>query len=92
MYLLGNLPFFKIHVNCFMAGDDSLCASAAQNACCGRGTWCSSLSFEAFLLPDSVQFRCSAVSDYLRPHGLQHARPPVHLISSLTGMKLLAKN
>ena len=24
----------------------------------------------------SVQFSCSAVSDSLRPHGLQHARPP----------------
>ena len=23
MYLLGNLPFFKIHVNRFMAQDDS---------------------------------------------------------------------
>ena len=28
MHLLGNLPFFKIHVNCFMAGDDSPCANA----------------------------------------------------------------
>ena len=28
MYLLGNLPFFKIHVNCFMAQDDSPCAKA----------------------------------------------------------------
>ena len=28
MYLLGNLPFFKIHVNCFMARDDSPCANA----------------------------------------------------------------
>ena len=28
MYLLGNLPFFKIHVNCFMTQDDSPCASA----------------------------------------------------------------
>ena len=25
---------------------------------------------------DSVQFSCSVVSDSLRPHGLQHARPP----------------
>ena len=24
----------------------------------------------------SVQFRCSVVSDSLRPHGLRHARPP----------------
>ena len=27
IYLPGNLPFFKIHVNCFMAPDDSPCAS-----------------------------------------------------------------
>ena len=26
-YLLGNLPFFKIHVNGFMAQDDSPCAN-----------------------------------------------------------------
>ena len=26
----------------------------------------------------SVQFSCSVVSDSLRPHGLQYARPPVH--------------
>ena len=26
IYLLGNLPFFKIHVSCFMACDDSSCA------------------------------------------------------------------
>ena len=28
LYLLGNLPVFKIHVNCFMARDDSLCANS----------------------------------------------------------------
>ena len=27
MYLLGNLPFFKIHVNHFMAQDNPPCAS-----------------------------------------------------------------
>ena len=26
MYLIGNLPFFKIHVHCFMAWDDLPCA------------------------------------------------------------------
>ena len=58
MYLLGNLPFFKIHVNCFMAGDDSPFAILSQNACCGRGVLSLSvslsvtitLSLEAFLL------------------------------------------
>ena len=28
VYLLVNLPFFKIHVNCFMAQDGSPCANA----------------------------------------------------------------
>ena len=28
MYLLGNLPFFKINVNCSMARDDSPCVNA----------------------------------------------------------------
>ena len=27
IYLLGNLPFIKIHVNCFMTQDDSPCAN-----------------------------------------------------------------
>ena len=31
---------------------------------------------EPFLVLSSVQFSCSVVSDSLRPHGLQHARPP----------------
>ena len=37
MYLLGNLPFFKIHVNCFMAGDDSPCTILSLNIFCGGG-------------------------------------------------------
>ena len=31
------------------------------------------------LQTDSVQFSCSVVSDSLRPHGLQHTRPPCPL-------------
>ena len=36
------------------------------------------LCFLLFVLlqPSSVQFSCSVVFDSLRPHGLQHARPP----------------
>ena len=34
------------------------------------------LSACLLLLITSVQFSCSVVSDSLRPHGLQHARPP----------------
>ena len=32
-----------------------------------------------FTKDQSVQFSCSVVSDSLRPHGLQHARPPCPL-------------
>ena len=48
LYLLGNLPFFKIHVNHFMAWDNSPWPMLPQNACCGWGAWCHSLSFETF--------------------------------------------
>ena len=38
IYLLGNLPFFKIHVNHFMAQDDSPCANAISKCMlCLRG-------------------------------------------------------
>ena len=29
-----------------------------------------------YYMPKSVQFSCSLMSDSLRPHGLQHGRPP----------------
>ena len=35
MYLLENLTFFKIHVNHFMAWDDSPVPMLSQNTCCG---------------------------------------------------------
>ena len=42
--------------------------------------WCSSLlslSLSlALLIPFSVQFSCSVMSDSLQPHGLQHTSPP----------------
>ena len=34
------------------------------------------LCTQVLCLQSSVQFSCSVVSDSLRPHGLQHARPP----------------
>lgn len=51
MYLLGNLPFFKTHVNCFTA-HDSPCAFLSQNARCGRGAWCHFLRLDICLLSD----------------------------------------
>ena len=49
---------------------------------CRGPTECSSLNSK-ILIPDtiyfnflSIQYSCSVVSDSLRPHGLQHARPP----------------
>ena len=47
----------------------------SQNACCGWGAWCHSLSFETFSFSNSVQPSRSVVSNSLWPHGLQHARP-----------------
>ena len=32
--------------------------------------------YETLLVTNSIQFSCSVVSDSLRPHGLQHTRPP----------------
>ena len=36
------------------------------------------------LIFNSVQFSCSVMSDSLRPHELQHARPPYHQLSEFT--------
>ena len=38
-YLYGNLPFYKIQVNCFMAWDESFGARLSQNASYGGGAW-----------------------------------------------------
>ena len=35
IHLLGNLPFFKIHVNHFMAWDDSPCANVISKCMLG---------------------------------------------------------
>ena len=35
-YLLGNLAFFRICVNCFIPGDDSPCAMLSQSVCGGE--------------------------------------------------------
>ena len=37
IYLLGNLPFFRIHVNHFMAGDDSPAANVISMHVVGEG-------------------------------------------------------
>ena len=43
IHLLGNMPLFKIHVNCFMARGESPCAILSQNACCERWAWYNTL-------------------------------------------------
>ena len=49
MYSLRKLPFFKIHVNCFMAKDDSPGANAISNCMLWlRGLPGETLKFEAF--------------------------------------------
>ena len=45
-----------------------------ESALCIR--WPKYWSFSISPSNESVQFSCSVVSDSLRPHGLQHARPP----------------
>ena len=46
IYLLGNLPFFKIHVNSFTARGDSLCANVISKCMLWvRGLVCQSLEF-----------------------------------------------
>ena len=46
------------------------------------GSWlCLTYGFFIF---SSVQFSCSVVSDSLRPHELQHARPPYHQLPEFT--------
>ena len=47
MYLLGNLPFFKIHVHHFVAGDDSPGANVVSMHVVGEGPG-GTLSFETF--------------------------------------------
>ena len=97
LYLLGNLPFFKIHVNRFMAWDDSPYANVISK--CTLWVRCL-VPFSEFwdiqLSPilwdpmncrppvSSVQLSYSVVYDSLRPHGLQHASPPCPIPASRT--------
>ena len=55
----------------------------SQNTSCGWGAWCHSLSFKTFLsfinrrlVTVSAQFSHWVLSDSLRSHESQHARPP----------------
>ena len=41
--LPGNLPFFKIHINHFMAQDDSPAAHVISMQVVGEGAWCHAL-------------------------------------------------
>ena len=54
----------------------ALCVTHCTNLPAGRNT-CSTIRCNILLASvSSVQFSHSVVSDSLRPHGLQHARPP----------------
>ena len=48
IYFLGNLPFFKIHVNHFMARDSSPCSNVTSKCMLWKRSLCQSLSFETF--------------------------------------------
>ena len=45
---------------------------------------------EMIKLLSSVQFHCSVMSSSLRPHGLQHARPPLSITNSRSLLKLIS--
>jgi len=47
-HLLENLPFFKIHVNHFMARDSSPCSNVTSKCMLWKRSLCQSLSFETF--------------------------------------------
>ena len=68
--MLGKLPFFKIHVNSFMAQDDSPCASVISKCM----LWVRGLGPVPEFWDISVQFSHSVRSNSLYPHGQQHAR------------------
>ena len=48
----------------------------ADGDCSHKIKRCLLLGRKAVINLSSVQFSCSVMSDSLRPHGLQHARPP----------------
>ena len=50
MYLLGNLLFFKTHINCFMAKDDSPCAESISKCMLWEWSLVQLSLFEVFLL------------------------------------------
>ena len=52
-------------------------AFSLMNAVCHRHLFRCSFSVHCHQF-SSVQFSCSVMSNSLRPHGLQHARPPIH--------------
>ena len=70
--MLGNLPFFKIHVNHFMAQNDSCCACVTSKCM----LWVRGLVPLSEFWDISVQFSSSVMSSSLYPHRQQHARLP----------------
>ena len=77
-HLLGNFPVFKIHVSCFMDGDESPCANAISKCMLWeRGLvhlsqfWGDSLSdyqlANRYIEKKERKWICSVVSDSLRP-------------------------
>ena len=77
------MPFYKIQIILFMALMTDLVPKLSQNPSYGWGAWCLSLSFKTFLsfinrrlVTVSAQFSHWVLSDSLRSHESQHARPP----------------
>ena len=66
----------------------TISSSATPFSSCPPSSPASVFSSESALYISSVQFSHSVVSDSLRPHGLQHARPPCPITNSRSPLKL----
>ena len=60
----------------YLPPEKTVCRSRSRLLDMGRVRWYVKSNMETYIQFSSVQFSCSVVSDSLRPHESQHARPP----------------
>ena len=83
MSLLGNLSFFKIHVDHLWPGQITLCQCYLK-ACCGWGAWCQSLSFETFPFSNQQPASSCISSGYRLAARSTHSAPFLCLCQKLS--------
>ena len=95
--VVGSLPFlFQLLLCPGSSHSPSSTISCSQGASRRGETWRHALRHvvNSQLVCCSVQFSCAFMSDSLRPHGLQHSRPPcpspTHITSSWSLLKLMS--